>query len=366
MIKLHVVQAKFGDCFILESTSGKDSVNILIDGGPYQTFEKHLKPTLQKLPLNGKLDLIVLSHIDNDHIIGLLDLFGYIKNQRNGGKKGLVRVAKIWHNSFNDLLELNEEPEKLIANILWVKNMVEGQNIGESLVMKGFQQGTDLTKLAKILKIPINPGFDKIIAVNDKIRSVRLNNIHILLLGPTKKNVDKLRKEWNKWIAKKKTTEKTFDGLLELDKSVPNLASITFLARIKNRKILFTGDGLGYDIVDMLTKNHMLDKNGKFYVDVLKVPHHGSDRNSSSEFFETVNAKYYIISANGRDDNPSLRTLKWILESGKRSRKLKKIIILTNMTPNAKNVLQEYDQNKYNYESIVLKNRSHSMTIDLK
>ena len=85
--------------------------------------------------------------------------------------------------------------------------MVKGQNIGESLVMKGFQQGTDLTKLAKILKIPINPDFDKIIVVNDKIRSVRLNNISIHLLGPTKKNVDKLRKEWKKWLEKKKTEE---------------------------------------------------------------------------------------------------------------------------------------------------------------
>lgn len=231
--------------------------------------------------------------------------------------------------------------------------------------MKGFQQGTDLTKLAKILKIPINPDFDKIIAVNDEIRSVRLKNISIFLLGPTKKNVDKLREKWNKWSSKKKMTNETLIGLLELvDKSIPNLASITFLATIKNKKILFTGDALAHDIVEMLSKNNMLDKNGKFYVDVLKVPHHGSDRNSSPDFFDTVNANYYIISANGRDDNPSLCTLKWILARGKRSSSRKKII-LTNMTPNVKKVMQKYDQNQYNYESIVLKNKSHLMTIDL-
>ena len=28
----------------------------------------------------------------------------------------------------------------------------------------------------------------------------------------------------------------------------------------------------------------MLDKNGKFHVDILKVPHHGSDRNTSLNF----------------------------------------------------------------------------------
>lgn len=366
MIKLHVVQAEFGDCFILESRSGKDSTNILIDGGPYQTFEKHLKPTIQKILLNGKLDLMVLSHIDNDHIIGLLDLLAEIKNQREGRKRELVKVEKIWHNSFNDLLELHTEPKKLLGNIFSAKNMIESKRIKELVVMKGFQQGTDLTKLARTLKIPINSDFDKIIVVDAKIRTIRLNNILIQLLGPPKKNVDKLREKWDKWSVKKKTTEETLIGLLELvDKSVPNLASITFLAKIKNRKILFTGDGIGNDIVDMLSKNHMLDKNGKLYVDILKVPHHGSDRNTSPEFFDTVNADYYVISANGRDDNPSPNTLKWILESGKRSSKTKKII-LTNMTKNVKMVLHEYDQNKYNYECTVLASNSHSMTIELE
>jgi hypothetical protein len=107
----------------------------------------------------------------------------------------------------------------------------------------------------------------------------------------------------------------------------------------------------------------MLDQNGKFHVDVLKVPHHGSDRNSSLEFFKTVNANYYIISANGRDDNPSLNTLRWIVESGNTERVKK--IILTNMTPNIKKVIQEYDQNKFNYECIFLEKTSDFLTINL-
>lgn len=67
---------------------------MLIDGGPYQTFEKHLKPSFQDLPINGKLDLVVLSHIDNDHIIGLLDLLEEIKGEREKGTKELVKISK--------------------------------------------------------------------------------------------------------------------------------------------------------------------------------------------------------------------------------------------------------------------------------
>ena len=81
MLSLHVVQAEYGDCLLLESQNGKHSTTVLIDGGPYQTFNKHLKATLKKLLINSKLDLIVLSHIDNDHVIGLLDLLADIKEQ---------------------------------------------------------------------------------------------------------------------------------------------------------------------------------------------------------------------------------------------------------------------------------------------
>lgn len=365
MIELHIVQAEFGDCFILESKSGNHSTTVLIDGGPYQTFKNHLKPTLQKIPLNGKIDLMVLSHIDNDHIIGLLDLLNEIKNQRENGMKELVKITKMWHNSFTDLLRLPDEPMKLLSNIFPAQSLIKRKNTMESIIMKGFQQGTDLMELAKSLKIPVNPSFDKVIVANDAITSIRLNNINLHILGPTKRNLDNLRKQWNDWFSKNHKTQKAgFELAQILDKSVPNLASIMFLVEIKNRKILFTGDGVGEDVVEILSKNTMLDENGKFHVDVLKVPHHGSDRNTSIEFFNIVNADYYIISANGRDDNPSLNTLRWMIESGKNGKKPRKIVF-TNLTPNIKKLLNEYNEKTFNYECIILEKEENFLTIML-
>lgn len=231
-------------------------------------------------------------------------------------------------------------------------------------MLKGFQQGKDLYELANLLKIPINPNFDKLIVVNDKIKTLRFNHMTVHLLGPTKKNVNKIQKEWKSWYRKKKTVDIAAGLLQVIDKSVPNLASITFLVEINNKTILFTGDGIGQDIVDILSKNGMLNSNGRFYVDILKIPHHGSDRNTSPEFFNTVTAKYFIISANGRDDNPSFDTLKWILDSENRDKRPKKII-LTNMTPNVMRVLQQYDQTKFSYDIIILEKKSHFLTINL-
>ena len=365
MIKLHVIQAEFGDCFILDSTSGNKSTTILIDGGPHQTFKNHLKPTLQNLELNGKIDLVILSHIDNDHIIGLLDLLAEIKTQRDTGEKELVKISRMWHNSFKGILQLQFDPNRTLVNIFHIRDFRRGNNITQSLVMKGFKQGGDLTLLAKALKIPVNPSFGKTIVVNENIKSVRLNNIRLSLIGPTKKNLDKLRKEWNDWFSKRGQIKKPEFALLQiLDKSVPNLASIMFLAKINNRRILFTGDGIGKDVLEVLSKNKMLDKNGKFHVEILKVPHHGSDRNTSKEFFDTITADYYIISANGRDDNPSLDTLKWMIEAGQNGEKRRKFVF-TNMTPNIKKVIRKFDKKKFNYECLFLEKNHNFLTINL-
>lgn len=77
-----------------------------------------------------------------------------------------------------------------------------------------------------------------------------------------------------------------------------------------------------------------------------------------------MDAEYYVISANGRNDNPSLSTLRWIIEGGKNSINAKKII-LTNTTDNVKAVLQEYDQNKFNYALTILEKKDHFLTINL-
>ena len=136
------------------------------------------------------------------------------------------------------------------------------------------------------------------------------------------------------------------------------------LIQSKNKKILFTGDGSGDDIIEALSRNAMLDKQGKFHVDILKVPHHGSDRNVSPEFFNTVIADYYVISANGRDDNPSVDTLKWIIESRNKRIKSKKIVF-TNNTPNIVKILKEYDQKEYDYECIFLEGKQDFLTLSL-
>ena len=180
-----------------------------------------------------------------------------IKGEREKGTKELVKISKLWHNSFNDLFQTHEDPNTLLKNSFLAVNFRSKRDQKKmkssimTIIMKGFQQARDLTSLANSLKIPINPEFDKMVLVEDGPKSIKFNDITFHILGPTKKNLDKLSKEWKYWLNKKKSKESLEIGLLQLlDKSIPNLSSIMLLAEAKkNRKILFTGDGSGDDII---------------------------------------------------------------------------------------------------------------------
>ena len=101
MFRLHAIQAAFGDCLILEYGDAAQPRFVLIDGGPAHTYQAHLKPAAQRLITNGgELELAVLSHVDNDHVIGLLDLFGDLQAQAQAGQSHLG-VKALWHNAFS-------------------------------------------------------------------------------------------------------------------------------------------------------------------------------------------------------------------------------------------------------------------------
>ena len=76
-----------------------------------------------------------------------------------------------------------------------------------------------------------------------------------------------------------------------------------------------TGDARGDFILEGLQAAGLLQQDGKFKVDLLKVQHHGSARDDTQNFFETVVADHYVISANGKYDNPDMETLQMLSDT---------------------------------------------------
>jgi hypothetical protein len=139
--------------------------------------------------------------------------------------------------------------------------------------------------------------------------------LRLTVVAPSKKNIDALKENWAKNVKPKLKEAKHAEVADYVDRSVYNLSSIVVLAEIDGKRILLTGDGRGDHALAGLKEKGFLDANGKMEVDILKLPHHGSERDVKLDYFQAIHAKHYVISANGKFDNPDLPTLKMISEA---------------------------------------------------
>ncbi|MFW9806320.1 MAG: ComEC/Rec2 family competence protein [Candidatus Thorarchaeota archaeon] len=365
LLKLHLVQAEQGDSFILEFAKGTEKCCILIDGGPSDIFEIHLRTKLEAIRNEGGLlDLVVLSHVDGDHITGLLDLFAKVEEQRTNQTTETIAITKLWHNSFDKTIGSGNDIAARLANLIATAGILGPSMSLAGLASSGIEDGHKLRVLAKKLKIPINPESpDKPISVDNNPEVIELGELKIRIVGPTDSNLKKLEKKWTDWLDNNEALVAALDPNVTamVDRSVPNLSSIMFIVEADAKKILFTGDARGDHLEDGLQQLNLLKQGENYHVDVLKVPHHGSDRNATRKFFKTVTADMYIISANNRDNNPDLATLIWIVEAAKeQNRKIE--IIVTNETPSTIKIQEEYDPDTYGYTLRTMKKGEHFLS----
>ena len=400
ILKLNIVQAKFGDCMILEFGSEEQKPHyILIDGGPEGTYDNHLSATLQSTRPGGDgskktLDIIIASHVDDDHVIGLIDFLADLRHKREEAEnsrmddKNIISVGSLWHNSFSKTLEEGEEQEhdtgsrssNNSVNIhSRVESLLERMQYSSSsssssknnfaaakAAIMGIDEGRQLHLLAGILGIVINPGFPKGLVLVEEEKEeeqapnpIKIDNLTLRIIGPTKANLEELRNKWREWLEKYETADISEPSIAAVaDKSIPNLSSIVVLAEADGKRVLITGDARGDHIIDglRLAGGGLFDDNDDghiMHVDVLKVPHHGSARNVTKAFFKTLTSDTYIISADGRYGNPDFSTLKCIVEAAQERQSTIKIIA-TNETPAIKKLIQDYPQEQSGYSIMVM------------
>jgi hypothetical protein len=327
VFSLEALRAQHGDCLLLHYGTVDDPRTMLIDGGPGQVYGETLKPRLLELRKHlialGRikasealpLALAMVSHIDDDHIGGLLAL----AEDPNGGL-GLscaswVAPRTLWHNTLTDLagdsgpvgdLALGYETTSKTAAV--IASVPQGGRLRACAKNLGWQ-----------LNRPFNngPGQDVLVqAPAQGGRRVKLDDAtDILVVSPRTDEIEGLRREWNMQLERLHKGETISAKTAEyLDRSPYNLSSIVCLVRQGERKILLTGDARGDIILDALDAARVTSE-GKLHVDVLKIPHHGSIRDVDPDFFARITADHYVISGNGRDGNPETGTLELIARS---------------------------------------------------
>lgn len=356
-MKLTVFRASDGDCLLL---TGKTGASILIDGGRPDAFETNAAPDLNLFTQAKKaLDLVCISHIDSDHISGILAMindlvqwraYDYQVAQGNAHfpKPKSLRppeIKNLWHNSFKDVFGENAGAiqDQMVANtntLLSLDSFAAAVEVHQELVTS-IKESLELSGLIgpQALRIPVNKQFGgKTVTTPPKPRRYRLGSLYIRVIGPQPADLDKQRSDWNTWVKanqkavedvraeiKKESENLPMDegqlvltGLRELATAIgqrdlvttPNLASIMLMVQEGKKSMLLTGDGHANDILKGLETQGVVKAGGNLHVDLLKVQHHGAEFNTTEEFCQRVSADHYVFCANGAYDNPDLEVLK--------------------------------------------------------
>ncbi|MFN0053911.1 MAG: hypothetical protein ACKV0T_17165 [Planctomycetales bacterium] len=325
LFTLEAVEAKAGDSLLLHVGTAKSPELVVIDGGPAGVYTGTLKPRLDELRSRRTPDqplpirMVMVSHIDDDHINGIVQLGRDLKKRRDRKQAEPYRILTLWHNSFNDILG-DDEKELTKSFTASLKATSVGSPLPKgglqehsALVLASVGQGRELRDLAKGLNWSVNEGFLGLVAFADGKKAPKFKlagKATLTVLGPSQADLAALQTEWAKTV-KKLGPAKT---AAFVDDSVFNLSSIVVLAECGGRTMLLTGDARGDEVLAGLTRAKLL-KNGKIKVDLLKLPHHGSDRNVAPEFFQAIIADHYVVSGDGKHGNPEVETLQMLSDA---------------------------------------------------
>ncbi len=350
-LTLEALKAKHGDAILLTA----DGVTVLIDGGPPGVYDQVLHHRLKKL--NGsdtepaEIDLMMVSHIDSDHIAGILDLTSDLVDAQEQRSRPLVEILEVWHNSFSDAVaDANTNAKTVRKSAIAAASLIDADQViadkvqDAKMVLSSVTQGRNLARDLRALSLDLNLGFkDKLVLRENAKENWEAGDLTLKVIGPSQKELDKLRKDWAeklpKILEKERSKKVRVQAAKALDNSVYNLASIVVIAQVGNKKVLLTGDARGDKILEWLETEGYPE--GKAHFDVLKLPHHGSDRNVSPEFFEKVTADNYVICGDGKHGNPEPETFRMIFDAREKGEKFK-----IYMTYSPDELAQHKDYNK--------------------
>jgi hypothetical protein len=335
IFSLDVRRARKGDCLLLHFGSGQSPGVIMIDGGPSQVYKPHLRPRLMEIrkarglaegqPL--PVDMVMVSHVDDDHIRGILDLTRELKETPQAQPR-MLRIKRLWHNSFDEII--GQDPKELTSAFgaaqfgaaategelpddatLDTDDHDEETVIGSLKVLASIPQGHALRGDAKTLGIQLPA---KLIMEGTKLA---LGDVELHVVGPMQPELKALQDKHDAWLKEREAKGDTGESALAayVDKSVPNLSSIVVLAKCGGKTMLLTGDARGDKILEGLEREGLLKKGGKMQVDLLKVPHHGSSNNLDHDFFERIVARHYVFSGDGEHGNPERETLEMLFKA---------------------------------------------------
>ena len=283
LFSVEMLPADHGDCLIITYGSPDAPHRVLIDGGTAATFPR-LQQHILSLPKDQRhFELLIVTHIDSDHIDGVLGLLR---------AKLDVTFRDIWFNGWKHLVPPTSE----------FLGPRQGDMLGNLLSMR-----TDL---------PWNEDFggERVYVPSSGALPVRVlpGGLKLTLLSPTMKELTALDTAWIKESFQQgrfpgeappalgrghSRVQQLAETVFVRDRSAANGSSIAVLAEFQGRRCLLGADAFADTLLASLKR--LPGAQGRLGLDAFKLPHHGSAANVSSELIQAVECQRYLISTDG-------------------------------------------------------------------
>lgn len=290
-ISIRFLHAFHGDCILITIGSDESAKRILIDGGPPSSFKAgpagELRIALAELEQQDKyIDLVILTHVDDDHIGGLIKAFEVKDGLSKRARRVIFNSGRLIHKYF----EVTADPSKDIEGNF---SHTPETSIG---------QGDTLERLLEKEGIWI----EEVTKQGDKLR---LDDVELYFLSPNEDELKILLGKWEKETLSPFTSidktdwKESYQSLLAKDSfredtSKTNASSLAFVLNVGRKNYLFLGDARPTTVSAGL-KLHNYSHDNPIKAELMKVSHHGSKGNTNEDLLNLVDCTKFVISTDG-------------------------------------------------------------------
>ncbi|KQW04387.1 MULTISPECIES: ComEC/Rec2 family competence protein [unclassified Rhizobacter] len=299
--------ASFGDALWIEYGEEDRIHHVLIDGGVAGTFA-HVEAKVLQLSRPRRLELLMVTHVDEDHIAGMVKLLGAVQDLE-------LDVNEVWFNG---------------------RDHLDGKQV--ALDRLGSKQGEFLAAMLSKQTIHWNKAFEgwpvEVSARGALPSRMLAGGMRLTVLSPGRPQLEAMIKKWDKELtdAKPKIDWTDGDAVLAFLEGQPTLkprdalggsrnvdelvkqpfdpdtaeangTSIAVLAEFADRAVLLGADAYAPVLsasIDRLLKERDIER---LRLHLFKLPHHGSAGNISIDLLDKLDCGHYLVSTNGKRYN---------------------------------------------------------------
>jgi len=305
MFEITMLPARQGDALWIRWGDEHDPHQMMIDMGTEEVGNL-IREEIEALPKARRtIDLLVVSHVDGDHIGGVLTCLAEADPVPG------LKIKDVWFNGFQHLSGgMVAQPEDNDGGSLEPLGPAQGERLSTWLRK---QRWNKALKGGPVQRFPGET--PKVVKLHDDFK--------ITILGPTPTRLEEFIPTWAEEVEaalEKGQLTEVSPGLeplgskkppvleekedLEIlaetgnapDDSKANGSSIALLIEYKGHQVLLAGDAFSDDLVEGI---NAAGGNGRLKLAAFKLPHHCSRNNVFKPLVESVDCDHWLISTDG-------------------------------------------------------------------